>query len=128
MPTGFITNRPLALSLILGAAMAISTVAGTLVGVLGPFLRSEIGITPAGLGLLVTVFAATSGALSWPAGQLTDSIGGRRALIIVFVVSAVALLAFSMAFSYGWLVVAMVMAGIGNAAANPATNRLVATT
>jgi len=70
--------------MILGMAMAISTVAGTLVGVLGPYLRSEIGITPTGLGLMVTVFAIASGALSWPAGSMTDAIGGRRALVIVF--------------------------------------------
>lgn len=123
-----VTDRTYTLAAILGAAMAVSTVAGTLVGVLAPFLRDEIeGLTPAKIGLLVAVFAVVSGTMAWPSGILTDSIGGRRALLLVFTGSMGGLIALATAGSYAWLIVAMVVAGLANSAVNPATNRVIAT-
>lgn len=106
--------------------MAVATVAATLIGVLGPYLREEIALTPAGLGILVAVFAVVSGTMAWPAGVLTDSIGGRRALVLVFVGSVLGLALLASARSYAWLVVAMIAAGLANSAVNPATNRVIA--
>lgn len=121
----FVT-RPYRLSLLLAAAMAVSTVAQTLVGVLGPYLQTELGLTPADLGVLVAVFSAVSGAMAWPAGTLTDSIGGRRSVILVFLGSVIGLVTMASAVSYSWLLVAMVVAGLANSAANPATNLIIA--
>jgi predicted MFS family arabinose efflux permease len=83
-------------------------------------------VTTAGLGPLVSAFAAASGALSLPSGTLTDLIGGRRTLVGVFLCSMLSLMALSAAPSYGWLVAAMVLAGFANSAANPSTNRVIA--
>jgi predicted MFS family arabinose efflux permease len=120
------TSRPIALALILGIGMAVSTVAGTLVGVLGPYLQVEIGITPGRLGLLVTTFAICSAGFSWPGGLLTDSIGGRRTLLLVLSGSMVSMVVLASAFSYPWLLVAMGLAGLSNSSVNPATNRIIA--
>ncbi len=106
--------------------MAVSTVAGTLVGVLAPYLREDVGLSASQVGIMVTVFAFTSGVFSWPAGSLTDTIGARRALLLVFLGSAVAMLILAAAFTYLWLIVAMAVAGLANSAVNPATNRAIA--
>lgn len=124
--TSDVTSRPLALALALGVAMAVSTVAGTLVGVLAPYLQEEVGLTASQIGILVAVFAFTSGTFSWPAGLVTDAIGGRRTLLLVFSGSVAAMLMLASAFSYVWLLAAMLVAGIGNSAVNPATNRTIA--
>lgn len=123
---GHVTSRPIALSLVLGIGMAVSTVAGTLVGVLGPYLQDEIGITPGRLGFLVTMFAVFSAAFSWPGGLLTDAIGGRRTLLLVLSGSMVSMVALASAFSYTWLLAAMAVAGLSNSSVNPATNRIIA--
>lgn len=126
--TGSFTHRPYLLSIVLAAAMAVSTVAGTLIGVLGPYLRDEVdGVTASNLGILVAAFAVVSGTMAWPAGVFADSIGGRRSLILVFVGSVVGLGFLAAATSYFWLVGAMLVAGLANSAVNPATNRVIAT-
>lgn len=119
-------TRPFALALVLGVAMAVSTVAGTLVGVLGPYLQDEVGVSPSQLGILVAVFAFTSGAFSWPGGILTDSIGGRRTVLLVLAGSVVGMVVLALAESYIWLIVAMFLAGLANSSVNPGTNRLIA--
>lgn len=108
--------------------MGVATVATTLVGVLAPYLRTEFAISAGGLGLLVTIYAVFSGLGSWPAGTLTDHLGGHRMLIIVFGLAAVALVGVTLSFSYAALAVTMVVAGIANSAANPATNEVIAET
>lgn len=120
------TTRPISLAFVLGIAMAVSTVAGTLVGVLGPYLQDELGLTPGRLGILVSVFAVFSAAFSWPGGLLTDRLGGRRMLLLVLAGSMVAMVALASAFSYAWLLVAMALAGLSNSSVNPATNRIIA--
>ena len=126
--SGSFTQRPYLLSMVLAAAMAVSTIAGTLIGVLGPYLRDEVaGVTASNLGTLVAAFAVVSGALAWPAGLLVDSIGGRRSLVLVFIGSVLGLGFMSAATSYLWLIGAMLIAGLANSAVNPATNRVIAT-
>lgn len=126
--TGSFIHRPYLLSIVLAGAMAVSTVAGNLIGVLGPYLRDEVdGVTASNLGILVAAFAVVSGTMAWPAGVFADSIGGRRSLIVVFVGSVVGLGFLAAATSYLWLVGAMLVAGLANSAVNPATNRVIAT-
>lgn len=119
-------SRPIALALVLGIGMAVSALAGTLVGILGPFLQVEMGITPGRLGFLVTVFAAFSAVFSWPGGLLTDSIGGRKTLLLVLSNAMVAMVVLASASSYPWLLVAMAIAGLSNSSVNPSTNRIIA--
>lgn len=115
------------MSVILGITMATSAIGSSLVGVLGPFFRSELGLTVGRLGLLVTVFSASAGVLSIPAGTFTDKVGGRRATLLVLLTSLASLLVLAIAPSWAWLVVAMLIAGVANSAANPATNHVITT-
>lgn len=124
--TGF-SSHPYLIAVVLGGAMAVATVAGTLVGVLAPYLRDEIGgLTAANVGLLVAAFAVVSGAMAWPAGLLTDAIGGRTALILVLAGSVLGLGFLAVAPTFEFLLAAMVVAGVANSAVNPATNRVIA--
>lgn len=115
-------------TLCLATAMAVATVSSPLVGVLAPLLRDEIPMTPVRVGLLVAIYAGVSALASWPAGYVTDRVGGRLAVTFVFVGSAAYLLGFSSAMSYAWLVGGMVIAGLANSMVNPATNHVIAET
>ena len=101
--------------------------ASTLVGVLAPYLRTELELSVTRLGGLVATYALVSAIASWPSGWLTDMIGGKRTLLLVFVVSTAALVLVSSSRSFSWLLAAMVVAGLANSAANPSTNSLIAT-
>lgn len=112
----------------LASAMALATVGSPLIGVIAPYLRTEIAIAPGDLGWLVAVYAAVSAVASWPAGFFTDRLGGTRALLLVFIGSGLALVGIAAANSLGWLVGTMVVAGLANSGVNPATNHVIAET
>lgn len=116
------------MTLCLATAMAVATASTPLVGVLAPLFRDEITMPPARVGLLVATYAAVSALASWPAGLITDRMGGRRALAMVFAGSALSLLGVASATSYEWLLGAVVIAGFANSMVNPATNHVIAET
>lgn len=108
--------------------MGVATASTPLVGVLAPLLRDEIAMPPAKVGLLVATYAAVSALASWPAGLITDRMGGRLAVSMVFAGSALSLLGVASATSYEWLLGAVVIAGFANSMVNPATNHVIAET
>jgi MFS transporter, FSR family, fosmidomycin resistance protein len=85
-----------------------------------PLLRAELGISYAGLGLLVTLFMLASGSSQLPIGFLVDRIGGRAVLLIGLVVQALAIGAVGLVDGYWALVAAFVLAGFGHAVYHPA--------
>lgn len=95
-------------------------------GALGPLLIGELGISRSQLGTLTALAFGTASVLSLYAGHVTDLIGGRRALLALLVTVAAAFTVLSAGGSYGWLLLALVLAGAAQAFANPATNRLIA--
>lgn len=85
-----------------------------------PLLRTELGVSYAALGALITASAGAS-AISQPvSGFLVDRFGPRRILVagLALLASAVALA--GLAPSYGTLVVIMAAAGLGNGVFHPA--------
>src|SRR5207245_305981 len=85
-----------------------------------PLLRTELGVSYAALGVLITASAGAS-ALSQPvSGFLVDRFGARRILLwgLPLLASAIALA--GIAPSYGVLVVVMAAAGLGNGVFHPA--------
>jgi predicted MFS family arabinose efflux permease len=85
-----------------------------------PLLRTELGVSYAALGALITASAGAS-AISQPvSGFLVDRFGARRILLggLTLLASAIALA--GVAPSYGVLVVIMAAAGLGNGVFHPA--------
>jgi len=85
-----------------------------------PLLRTELGVSYAALGALITASAGAS-AISQPvSGFLVDRFGARRILLwgLTLLASAIALA--GIAPSYGVLVVVMAAAGLGNGVFHPA--------
>ncbi len=76
---------------LLTCAMAFSMLQLFLLGALGPRLVEALDISPTVLGLTTTVGFGTAAALSPSGGRMVDRIGPRRALVLLFLVSALAL-------------------------------------
>ncbi|MGH8724332.1 MAG: MFS transporter [Burkholderiales bacterium] len=85
-----------------------------------PFIRNELEVSYAALGLLVALFYALSGLLQPLAGFVVDRYGARSVLlggVGCFVASAV-LMGFSS--TYGMLALGAALGGIGNSVFHPA--------
>lgn len=114
-----------AFTALLAAAMAAGTFAGPAFAVLARFIIDDLSLTRAELGWVVAAFS-TVGALASPSiGRATDAIGGRRTLAAIFLLSGLGMIAIAVAPSFWWLVLAGVLTGIGQASANPGTNKLI---
>lgn len=125
MPRGAPAISRTAFTILLAAAMAVATFAGPAFAVLARFIIDELALTRAEFGWVVASFS-TVGALASPAiGRLTDSIGGRKALAAIFVLSGTGMLAIASGPTYLWLIAAAVLAGLGQAFGNPGTNKLI---
>ena len=106
-------------------AMAAATFATAIFSALGPVLVQDSIVTRAELGRLVSAFAGVGAIGSLVAGRLADAFGGRRAVIAIFVVATASTVFIAVVPTYAALFVAALLAGLGNALANPATNRLI---
>ena len=119
------TISRVAFTALLAAAMAMATFAGPAFAVLARFIIDDLGLTRAELGWVVAAFSAV-GALASPSiGRVTDVLGGRRTLAAVFLLSGLGLVSISVAPGYWWLFAAAVLTGLGQASANPGTNKLI---
>ncbi len=105
--------------------MALGILPMIAIGVLAPFLIDDLEISRADVGLLVSVTAGVSALLSPLAGGLIDRIGDRGALLGVLGFGAVSLALMSAASTFVAMALALALAGLCRAGANPATNRLI---
>ncbi|MGW9073557.1 MFS transporter, partial [Streptomyces yangpuensis] len=113
------------LTALLTGAMAFSMLQLFLLGALGPRLVSELGLSPALLGLTTTIGFGTAAALSPAGGRIVDRIGPRRSLAALLLLSAAALALIGAAPGAGLLLAAVALGGVPQALANPATNKAV---
>jgi len=111
---------------VLTGAMGFSMVPLFLLGTMASALVGEFGIGRPLLGVLVTAGFGVAAALSLVIGPVVDAVGARRSAVALFVVSGVALAVFATAAHYLVLVVAVGVAGVPQALANPSTNKIVA--
>jgi predicted MFS family arabinose efflux permease len=109
----------------LAVAMALGILPMFSIGILAPFLIDDLAISRADLGLLVAVVAGVSAVLSPVAGALVDRIGDRAALLAVLGTGAVSLALMAAASTFVAMSLALTLAGLCRAGANPATNRLI---
>ena len=114
----------IAFGALLALTMAASTFAFTTFPVLSRSLLETFDLSR--LGALVTA-AASVGAITSPVlGRVSDRIGGRGALQLTLGLSAVVLAGIALSPVYVVLIVAALSAGLAQATANPATNKLIA--
>ena len=107
-------------------AVAVAT-AGVLpaflTGGLAVQIRSEMGFGSAALGLAVALFFATASLASALMGRLVEKMGSHRAMRVSTSGSAAALLGVALfAGSWAGLVACLVLGGLANAVAHPATH------
>jgi CP family cyanate transporter-like MFS transporter len=113
-------------TLLFVAALACPGVVGIIPSVLATVLIEEFQVSKGQIGLLLTMFGLFGSGSSLFYGRLTDSMGGERLLPYIFGLVSLALVIFALSPSYVGLLVAVGLGGSAAAAANPATNQLVA--
>lgn len=82
-------------------------------GILGPDLTTEMGLTPASLSIVASSFFFAYAAMQLPTGMLLDRFGPRATLAALLVFTAAGAATFALSRSVGGLVVARVLMGIG---------------
>ena len=111
-------------------AVSVATVGvlpSFLTGGLAVQIRGEIGFGAGALGLGVAVFFAVSSLASALAGRVVERIGSHAAMRYSSLIGVLALLAVAtLAGSWWGLVACLVLGGLGNAVAQPATNLMLA--
>jgi MFS family permease len=85
-----------------------------------PFLKEQLGVGYIELGLVLTVFAVTSGLTQAPIGYLADHIGARKILLMGLCVGGLALIMLGLHLSYPWLIASAVLLGLANSVYHPA--------
>jgi MFS family permease len=105
---------------VVGVAHATSHLFHLLLPPLFPLLMPDFGFGYAEAGFLMTVFFAISGLGQAFAGIIVDRYGARRVLMAGVSLLAVSGIALSAALNYSMLLLAVALAGIGNAVFHPA--------
>lgn len=78
-----------------------------------PQVRDELGLTNTWVGILASATLLTHTLVQLPGGQITDAIGGRRALTLAVALVGVSLIAAGLAPSFPLLLLARTILGIG---------------
>jgi MFS transporter, FSR family, fosmidomycin resistance protein len=85
-----------------------------------PLIQQEFDVSYAALGLLLTLFAATTGGFQVVAGFLVDRMGARPLLVAGLALSGLAMGSIGLVDTYWAMAVLVTIAGIGNAVFHPA--------
>lgn len=105
------------------AATGASILPVALLGAVIVQLRSDIAVSTVELGGIIALFYAVSALGSIPAGRMIDSLGWPRSIWLAILCIAVPLLLIAtVARTATHLAGAMILAGVGNAIAQPAAN------
>jgi MFS family permease len=118
-------SRRALLAGLLAWTMVSATASVGVLSVMATFIIEDFGITRTQFGVLVTSLTAGAAVASPIAGRIVDRVGGRNAVLAVFVGSSSAALIFATAPVFAMMflgsALALVVAG-----ANPGTNKLLA--
>lgn len=90
------------------------------VAVLFPLIKQDLGVSYAALGAATAAYYTVSGICQTLAGFAVDRFGARRVLLIGLALCSLGVLLAGLAQSYAMLVVAFLVAGLGNSVFHPA--------
>ncbi len=107
-------------------AMGAATFTASSLGILATFIIDDLSISRAELGAVLAVVNIAAAVLSPVAGRITDRIGGKRAIVTLFILSGATFLLLGTAVAYAMLFVGALAGAFSQATANPATNKLIA--
>lgn len=94
-----------------------------LLSALAVLTRHDLRFDRAALGLAIGIFFGTSSLLALPAGRFTEWLGAHRIMVISAVATLFSILGTALfAGSWGTLALFLLLAGIGNSLAHPASN------
>lgn len=110
---------------LLPATMTAGTLMYAMLAVLATFIIDDLGITRAQLGWTVGVYSIVSAAASPFVGRVTDRIGARRAMLSAFGFSAAGFVFVAASTTLPTLLAASAVVAVGQALANPSTNKMI---
>jgi MFS family permease len=90
------------------------------IAVMFPLIKEDLGVSYAALGAATAVYYTVSGICQTLAGFAVDRYGARRVLLLGLGLCSLGILLAGLAQSYAMLVVAFLVAGLGNSVFHPA--------
>jgi predicted MFS family arabinose efflux permease len=118
-------QRPVPVAAVLTSAMGLAAFPIFSLAALSPVVVTDIGISRTQLGAVSTTMFGIGIIGSVVLGRLVDRVGAKRVLIGLFVTSSLAVALLASATTFLALLIAGVIVGMSQAAANPATNSIV---
>jgi len=119
-------TRRFAFSSLLFLAMGAATFTAASLGILATFIIDDLSISRAELGVVLAVVNIAAAVLSPVAGRVTDRIGGKAAIVALFVIAGATFLLLGTAVGYVMLIAGALAGAFSNAFGNPSTNKLIA--
>ncbi|MFC1965347.1 MFS transporter [Chloroflexota bacterium] len=95
------------------------------IGPLAPFLKRELDITSAQVGMIMSAAALGSMVTQIPIGRLVDRIGARWPMVVGELIAGTCMLMLFFAPSYIWLLILMFAAGLGLGCLMPSSTQAV---
>ena len=93
---------------------------GTMLGFLPLLATQVLGVSATKVGVLFTIYGIAVMSLSIPMGMLADRIGKKTLMTLGLVTSGAAMAGMAFSPSYAWLIVSVLVAGMGVATFSPA--------
>lgn len=93
---------------------------------LSPLLVQELALPEDKLGAIVGLSFVAAAVASLPVGRLVDRLGGVVIVLGIGLATSAALASVALTLTFGTIVVAAVVSGLAQGAANPATNQIIA--
>lgn len=120
------TSRRSVVFALVGAGHVMSHIYILTLPPLFALIKSDLDVSFAALGLLVTMFHVATGVMQVPAGFLVDYFGARITLIAGMLLSAICMGAVGAVDAFWMMVVLTTLAGIGNSVFHPADYAILA--
>lgn len=115
------------LLVILVAAMGVGPLLNYGLSAVSPLIIAGLGISQSQFGLLAGAVFASAAVSSFSLGRLSDRVGTRTQLVLIFGGTVVSLLIAALAHAFWVLLIAVILAGPAQSISNPTTNRVIVT-